>query len=83
MANTFLAFAQHADFNSVPETVASPLQPDAISEPESISAPQAQISLPAMKSARLVYEINIHLPVSRDPAVYDALFGSLSKHLNV
>jgi len=29
----------------------------------------------------LVYSINIHLPESRDPAVYDALFRSLRQHL--
>jgi hypothetical protein len=28
-----------------------------------------------------VYNINIHLPESRDPAVYDALFKSLKQHL--
>lgn len=29
----------------------------------------------------LVYNINIHLPESRDPAVYNALFKSLKEHL--
>lgn len=29
----------------------------------------------------LVYNINIHLPESREPAVYDALFKSLKEHL--
>lgn len=29
----------------------------------------------------LVYNLNIHLPESRDPAVYDALFRSLREHL--
>jgi hypothetical protein len=29
----------------------------------------------------LHYNIQIHLPESRDPAVYEALFKSLKKHL--
>ena len=29
----------------------------------------------------LNYDIHIHLPATRDQAVYDALFASLTKHL--
>ena len=29
----------------------------------------------------LNYDIHIHLPATRDPAVYDALFSSLAKHI--
>lgn len=31
----------------------------------------------------LNYDIHIHLPATRDQAVYDALFSSLSKHINM
>lgn len=34
-----------------------------------------------LHKAQLHYNIQIHLPESRDPAVYDALFKSLKKHL--
>jgi len=29
----------------------------------------------------LNYDIHIHLPATRDQAVYDALFASLAKHI--
>jgi hypothetical protein len=34
-----------------------------------------------LNKTQLHYNIQIHLPESRDPAVYDALFKSLKKHL--
>lgn len=86
MANTFLAFAKHADFTT--ETVASPVP----AQPQNNSGQEQPIPEPTPRptlhdlpptSSRLVYDINIHLPVSRDPAVYDALFASLSKHLKI
>jgi uncharacterized protein DUF5343 len=86
MANTFLAFAEHADFE------ASDAQPsfdayikDSISESTGSLASGSQSDLrdKPTRSTRLVYEINIHLPATRDPAVYDALFSSLSKHLDI
>ncbi len=35
----------------------------------------------ALRLGGLVYNIELHLPESRDPAVYDALFKSLKTHL--
>lgn len=35
----------------------------------------------AIKLGGLVYNVQIQLPESRDPAVYDALFKSLKEHL--
>ena len=32
-------------------------------------------------SIDLNYDIHIHLPATRDQAVYDALFASLAKHI--
>jgi hypothetical protein len=37
---------------------------------------------PGIRFGGLVYNINLHLPESRDPAVYDALFRSLREHLS-
>jgi hypothetical protein len=87
MANTFLAFAKHADFGSsatadstrtpLPRSNEENIAPTATPEPQSDTADGQS------RSTRLVYEINIHLPVTRDPAVYDALFSSLAKHLDI
>jgi len=82
MANTFLAFAKHGDFD------AEPTQPTVVPDgdgeipltPKPDITPQQHT--PQTK-ARLVYEINLHLPATRDPAVYDALFASLAKHLDL
>lgn len=35
------------------------------------------------KAFDLNYDIHIHLPATRDPAVYDALFSSLTKHFPI
>lgn len=37
--------------------------------------------VPVERLGGLAYNINIHLPESRDQAVYDALFKSLREHL--
>ena len=87
MALTFKALAGHADF----EAVEPAIPPEEVDE-----APKAQpgeppsgagAPAPAPTAGRqpvlggLVYNIQIHLPESRDPAVYDALFRSLRTHL--
>ena len=73
MANTFLAFAKHADFD-----VASPAdtseednkEAESISPPETDGkAPGAGVAHKESRVPRLVYEVNIHLPVTRDQAV--------------
>jgi hypothetical protein len=83
MATTFVALTAQADFEAV-ESAEPPAKPDADERP----APRP----PAAEGARgragaqkasfdLVYNIQIQLPESRDPAVYDALFRSLKSHL--
>jgi len=34
------------------------------------------------KALQLHYDIHIHLPESRDPAVFDAIFEAMKKHLS-
>jgi hypothetical protein len=75
MAKTFLALAELSDFEAAPER--KPAAPEA--EPERVAEPapgREEIAL-----GGLVYNINLELPESRDPAVYDALFESLRAHL--
>jgi Family of unknown function (DUF5343) len=83
MAMTFVALAKHADFSGVNG-----------GPPPAQQQPQEQVQEPATKNGKpavheddgitlggLVYNIELHLPESRDPAVYDALFRSLRTHL--
>lgn len=86
MANTFVAFAQHADFG--PQQTSAQEAASRSDNREEILSPgiaERSLNVPdrPSRSPRLVYEINIHLPATRDPAVYDALFSSLSRHLDV
>jgi hypothetical protein len=92
MAMTFTALAKQAEFESV-KTVASdvsdpseslPLAPEA--KDKSAKAPdgaEPKIGTGGLAIDGLVYNIQIQLPESRDPKVYDALFESLAKHLRI
>lgn len=86
MANTFHALVELAEWETPLPEVTPPsstttqsqtsqgpvLQPSQVEKPpvERISSPLA-----------LHYNIQIHLPDSRDPAVFDAIFQALRKHL--
>lgn len=85
MANTFLAFAKHADFDSSSASTNMSAVVTNENEDAASTAPKRRSGLTDghPRATRLVYEINIHLPATRDPAVYDALFSSLSKHLDI
>jgi hypothetical protein len=85
MASTFVALAAEADWEAVePAEV-----PDDQDVEEREVAPAGDGRAPPVeprgKGLRglggLVYNIQIQLPESRDPAVYDALFRSLKTHL--
>lgn len=87
MAMTFFALAKNADFEA-----AAPAKPPADEatedevpaeerhEPEQDGGGRGR-RRPPVELGELVYNIQIHLPESRDPAVYDALFSSLRTHL--
>ncbi|MDA7535380.1 DUF5343 domain-containing protein [Akkermansiaceae bacterium] len=82
MAMTFLGLAKSANFIKTTATApqaeseASNAEYDA---PTPQHPPSTSQSLPALGG--LVYKIQIVLPDSRDPAVYDAIFKSLKSHL--
>jgi len=86
MATTFVAFADEADFDAV-EPAEPPSEADEAGQPEHQVAkdvPAARTPVGkegAVRLGGLVYNIQIQLPESRDPAVYDALFRSLRTHL--
>jgi hypothetical protein len=84
MVLTFLALAKHADFKAVaPAVPPPPAEEEAAEEPgdEAKLPPDEEARRAALSLGGLVYNIQIQLPESRDPAVYDALFRSLRTHL--
>lgn len=79
MAKTFKALCEYADWS----------QPSPAQEPPALRTDtplQREPEAPAQPTARgkvtaLHYNIEIHLPATRDSAVYDAIFKSLRDHL--
>ena len=84
MANTFKALTDLADWDAIP--TAAPAEPTAPPPPampaeDTKSEDGAALERGAGKALQLHYNIQIHLPESRDPAVFDAIFQALRKHL--
>ena len=81
MSATFIALCTQSDFEAVP----IPTEINETKAPTLSDAPVA--GKPLVNGARglsiggLVYNIELVLPESRDPKVYDALFESLRRHL--
>jgi hypothetical protein len=87
MAMTFKALVQLSDFSAEPTAADVEIPP---AEQPQVEANQASgdasskpkpTSQPAVALGGLVYNIQLLLPESRDPAVYEALFRSLKEHL--
>lgn len=76
MANTFLALCEWADFESEGEEF---IKEEENAEDAHYFGVKKENEGPIDTS--LHYNIQIHLPESRDPAVYDSIFQSLKKHL--
>ncbi len=88
MANTFKALVDYAEWNKVGKKIDDKKEQSSEKKTEPTfknTASQKEIEeedLSAkLSKAQLHYNIQIHLPESRDLAVYDALFKSLKKHL--
>lgn len=85
MAKTFVTLVGLADFSSRSSVMEeSPgVDQEAQVEERAVSAALVSGGRPArgVRVDGLVYNINIHLPESRDPQVYDALFQSMNRHL--
>jgi hypothetical protein len=88
MANTFKALVDYAEWTpddqkKVPKKEADKKPQTALVTPvedKSKEDEEEDISVKLQK-AQLHYNIQIHLPESRDQAVYDSIFKSLKKHL--
>jgi hypothetical protein len=79
MASTFKRLCELADFSVGPAVPTTPA-PSAV-EAKSVPAAHAHPPLDPSQRMQLNYTISIQLPVSRDQAVYDAIFRSLRAHL--
>lgn len=81
MAVTFKALAGLADWKA-PHVDKAPDQEKP--KPTEKSSKEAEITAahPTGKALQLHYDIHIHLPESRDPAVFDAIFEAMKKHLS-
>lgn len=85
MASTFVALAAQADFEAV-EPASPPRTSDGEDDADAPASSELGERTPSSgprgrRRLDLVYNIEIVLPESRDPAVYDALFRSLRAHL--
>lgn len=82
MASTFINLCGYADWSEISSITPpgpSPLTDAVQSTPDEITNSSVPIS--EHREFDLNYDIHIHLPATRDQAVYDALFASLAKHI--
>lgn len=82
MASTFINLCGYADW-SEPVNTTPLVQPPATGSEQVVTEEPRKPEIPVQKHKTfdLNYDIHIHLPATRDQAVYDALFASLAKHL--
>jgi hypothetical protein len=90
MASTFATLVKSADFTSAPADTEDGKQAELGDDEVDDATDDAQEQddlrrdrsrLNRSRIGDLVYSVNIILPESRDPAVYDALFKALREHL--
>jgi hypothetical protein len=83
MTNTFVALCALADWTQP----IKPAEPEKREQPKVLPGPASPTSdsksgpMKPLSLGQLAYNIQIMLPVSRDQAVYDALFRALKEHL--
>jgi hypothetical protein len=86
MAKTFKALCDYADWSkptqSIPKAVVTPEKKEEkhVDPPKGVTV-KHPISSETSDKPSLHYNIQIHLPETRDTAVYDAIFKSLKEHL--
>jgi len=81
MVTTFQNLVKRADFSALPTALS---EVDKSEETKTQRKPESDKPSPGPRQrslADLVYNIQIHLPESRDATVYDAIFRSLKEHL--
>lgn len=89
MANTFLALCERADWSVLDDTTS--IDNASKDAHTSLKTPASQVDSLDLsgrgsrspKSASFHYNIQIHLPETTNMAVYDAIFQSMAKHLEM
>lgn len=85
MANTFVALCKFADFSQRPQVQIEVDRMPTIPQPMPNQQNNSGNNIPEVVSknfsTELHYNIQIHLPETRDSTVYDAIFKSLKEHL--
>lgn len=83
MAMTFKALCGLADWKApVVEKTAEKEKEKAKDQDKQTLDAHGMAAAHAGKAFQLHYDIHIHLPESRDPAVFDAIFEAMKKHLS-
>ena len=85
MAGTFTTLVKEADFSAAPVADAPPADPEPALPMESPAGQAAPLGpgqpvAAASPFGSLAYNINIQLPESREPAVYNAIFKALREN---
>lgn len=84
MASTFINLCAYADWSTTKiqaEIKSETVTPSAVLTLNAQEVEHSEIKHTNSHSIDLNYDIHIHLPATRDQAVYDALFASLAKHI--
>lgn len=81
MVSTFINLCAYADWTETPVMSAIPSNAENINTDPQVITPQVATEPSVSRGLDLNYNIHIHLPATRDQAVYDALFASLAKHI--
>lgn len=81
MSTTFLELSKHADFDTKPAIETTPSEAKPPEQKEAVTPPALAPHPERLSLGGLHYNIQIILPATRDPNIYDALFRSLKEHL--
>ena len=81
MASTFLKLLEMADLNEMPATAQQKTAPEmatqsSIAPSQGFSNHQSSLSVNGLH-----YNIQIHLPPTKDVEIYNAIFKSMKEHL--
>lgn len=80
MAKTFINLCNYADFSKI-DTIVQKTKEDKTEPIVKEHLGKTENVIKNLDNVDFNYDIHIHLPVTRDISVYDALFESLKKHL--
>lgn len=82
-ANTFFSLLSEADIDqkSVPKTDAGAKDQTEETEESGLTIPSSRMPVAGIGSTTFHYNIQIHLPPTKDVEVYNAIFKSLKEHL--